>query len=64
MFAFLTTAVNFEGVTAFGFNADSVFSGMMSVIAANIAPILALMGLMLGAGWVVKYFRRARKGSI
>lgn len=48
----------------FGFDGVSVFNNMMSVISGNIAPILALMGLMLGAGWVIKYFKRARKGSI
>lgn len=64
MFSFLTSGILFEGSSAFGFTADTVFSNMMSVITANIAPILTLMGLMLGAGWVIKYFRRARKGSI
>lgn len=48
----------------FGFDGISVFNNMMSVISGNIAPILTLMGLMLGAGWVIKYFKRARKGSI
>lgn len=48
----------------FGFNASTVFNNMMTVISANIAPIMGLMGVMLGAGWVIQYFRRARKGSI
>ena len=57
----------FEGETAnvnFGLDATSVFNQMMSVISGNIVPILGLMGLMLGAGWVIKYFRKARNGSI
>lgn len=58
LFAETTANVNF------GFDGVSVFNNMMSVISGNIAPILALMGLMLGAGWVIKYFKRARKGSI
>lgn len=56
-----------EGETAsvnFGFDGVTVFNNMMSVITGNIVPILTLMGLMLGAGWVIKYFKRARKGSI
>ena len=48
----------------FGFDAAAVISGMFSVIKDNIGPILTLMGITLGAGWVVKYFKRARKGSI
>lgn len=71
MFNFMNTLLGsvfaFEGETAaydFGLDAASVVSGMLNVIKANIGPILALMGLMLGAGWVIKYFRKARKGSI
>lgn len=59
--------VLFEGTTAnpnFGFDGITVFNNMMTVISANIVPILTLMGLMLGAGWVIKYFKAARKGTI
>ena len=42
------------GGYSFGFDAAAVVSGMFSVITANIGPILALMGITLGAGWVVK----------
>lgn len=52
------------GGYSFGFDASAVVSGMFSVITANIGPILALMGITLGAGWVVKYFKHARKGKI
>lgn len=48
----------------FGFDPVSVVTGMFSVITQNIAPILTLMGITLGAGWVVKYFKHARKGKI
>ena len=48
----------------FGFDAVAVVTGMFSVIKDNIGPILALMGITLGAAWVVKYFKHARKGSI
>ncbi len=63
----LGSFVSAEGTTAnpnFGFDGVTVFNQMMTVISANIVPILTLMGLMLGAGWVIKYFRKARKGSI
>ena len=52
------------GGYSFGFDAAAVVSGMFSVITANIGPILSLMGITLGAGWVVKYFKHARKGKI
>lgn len=63
----LSSLVVLEGETAnvnFGLNATTVFNQMMSVISGNIVPILTLMGLMLGAAWVIKYFKKARKGSI
>lgn len=66
MVAHLLTIARETGATGyqFGFDAAAVVSGMFSVITANIGPILALMGITLGAGWVVKYFRHARKGKI
>lgn len=63
----LSSIVVLEGETAnvnFGLDATTVFNQMMSVISGNIVPILTLMGLMLGAAWVIKYFKKARKGSI
>jgi hypothetical protein len=63
----IDTMVHLEGETAsvdFGLDAVQVFNQMMSVIKGNIVPILTLMGLMLGAAWVIKYFKKARKGSI
>lgn len=63
----IDTMVHLEGETAnvnFGLDATTVFNQMMSVISGNIVPILTLMGLMLGAAWVIKYFKKARKGSI
>lgn len=63
----LRSIISFETATPnpdFGLDGASVFNNMMTVIKGNIAPILLLMGLMLGAGWVIKYFRKARKGSI
>ena len=48
----------------FGFDPATVVTGMFSVITQNIAPILTLMGITLGAAWVVKYFKHARKGKI
>ncbi|MBF1117537.1 MAG: hypothetical protein HXL58_01655 [Solobacterium sp.] len=53
-----------SGGYSFGFDAMSVVSGMFSVIKENIGPILTLMGITLGAAWVVKYFKHARKGKI
>lgn len=49
---------------SFGFDATTVITGMFAVISQNIVPILTLMGITLGAGWVVKYFKHARKGKI
>lgn len=60
----LTIARDAPSGYQFGFDAGPVVSGMFSVITANIGPILALMGITLGAGWVVKYFKHARKGKI
>lgn len=63
----LSSLIMLEGETAnvtFGLDATTVFNQMMSVISGNIVPILTLMGLMLGAAWVIKYFKKARKGSI
>lgn len=48
----------------FGFDPATVVTGMFSVITQNIGPILTLMGITLGAAWVVKYFKHARKGKI
>lgn len=48
----------------FGFDATTVVTGMFAVISQNIVPILTLMGITLGAAWVVKYFKHARKGKI
>jgi len=48
----------------FGLNAATVFNGMMSVIKANLVPILTLMGLAIGAAWVVKYFNHAKNGRM
>lgn len=65
--SFFTSIVSKESASPdpnFGMDTVTVFNNMMAVIKANIAPILILMGLMLGAGWVIKYFRKARKGSI
>lgn len=53
-----------SGGYSFGFDAMSVVSGMFSVIKENIGPVLTLMGITLGAAWVVKYFKHARKGKI
>lgn len=47
-----------------GLNAATVFNGMISMVSANIIPILTLMGLALGMGWVVQYFNSARKGRL
>lgn len=49
---------------SFGFDAATVVTGMFAVIGQNIVPILTLMGITLGAAWVVKYFKHARKGKI
>lgn len=49
---------------SFGFDPTTVVTGMFAVISQNIVPILTLMGITLGAGWVVKYFKHARKGKI
>ena len=62
----LGTITHLEGETAnvnFGLDATTVFNQMMSVISGNIVPILTLMGLMLGAAWVIKYFKKARKAD-
>ena len=64
MVAHLLTIAREASSYQFGFDAAAVVSGMFSVITANIGPILALMGITLGAGWVVKYFKHARKGKI
>ena len=67
MIAHLITIARDAGAAggySFGFDVAAVVSGMFSVITANIGPILALMGITLGAGWVVKYFKHARKGKI
>ena len=67
LLALVSGLVHLEGETAnvnFGLDATTVFNQMMSVISGNIVPILTLMGLMLGAAWVIKYFKKARKGSI
>lgn len=44
--------------------AAEVTKGFFQVIADNILPILGLMGIMLGVTWVLKRFRKARKGSV
>lgn len=66
MVTYALVPVLFEGTVNgnFGLDATSVFNGMMQIISSNIAPILTLMGLMLGAGWVIKYFKKARHGTM
>lgn len=64
MIAHLLTVAREASGYEFGFDAAAVVSGMFSVIKANIGPVLALMGITLGAAWVVKYFKHARKGKI
>lgn len=64
MIAHLLTIAREASGYQFGFDAAAVVTGMFSVIKDNIGPILALMGITLGAGWVVKYFKHARKGKI
>lgn len=54
-----------DGITYdVGLNAATVFNGMIAMVSANIIPILTLMGLALGMGWVVQYFNSARKGRL
>lgn len=62
----LATIAREGGATGyqFGFDPATVVTGMFSVITQNIGPILTLMGITLGAAWVVKYFKHARKGKI
>lgn len=64
MIAHLLTIARDTSSYTFGFDAAAVVGGMFSVIKDNMGPILALMGITLGAGWVVKYFKHARKGKI
>lgn len=47
-----------------GLDASSVFSGLLSVLSANIVPILTLMGLALGLRYVLTGFNKAKKGKI
>lgn len=64
MIAHLITIAREASSYQFGFDAAAVVAGMFSVIKDNMGPILALMGITLGAGRVVKYFKHARKGKI
>lgn len=65
MLAHLLTIARETGTGySFGFDASTVVTGMFAVIGQNIVPILTLMGITLGAAWVVKYFKHARKGKI
>jgi hypothetical protein len=64
MIAHLLTIAREGSGYQFGFDATAVVTGMFSVIKDNMGPILALMGITLGAAWVVKYFKHARKGKI
>lgn len=47
-----------------GLDASTVFNGMITLVRTNIVPILTLMGLALGMGWVIQYFNSARKGRL
>lgn len=47
---------------SFNFNAPLIFNGMMDVIGDNIVPIMTLLGIMMGAKWTWRYFRKAAKG--
>lgn len=47
-----------------GLDAPTVFNGMLTMVRTNIVPILTLMGLALGMGWVIQYFNSARKGRL
>lgn len=47
---------------SFNFNPELIFNGMMDVIGDNIVPIMTLLGIMLGAKWTMRYFKKAAKG--
>lgn len=64
MFNLVNVIMAEAGTYGLGLDGTTLFANMIAVIKDNIAPILALMGLALGAGWVIKYFRKARKGGI
>lgn len=64
MVAHLLTIARETSGYQFGLDAATVVTGMFAVISQNIVPILTLMGITLGAAWVVKYFKHARKGKI
>lgn len=55
----------FEGETyGLGLTATDVTGGFFQVISQNITTVLGLMGIMLGVTWILKRFRKARKGSL
>lgn len=57
--------VFFEGTSyAIGLDAASVFGGLLSVLTQNIAPIMTLMGLVLGLKYVMRAFKAASKGKV
>lgn len=55
-----------EGDPSYSLNlsAAEVTNGFFKVISDNILAVLTLMGIMLGVGWILKRFRKARKGSV
>lgn len=57
-----------EGTTSsdysLGLSFQEVVSGVFGVVKANMLPILGLMGVMLGVYLAIRFFRKAKKGSI
>jgi hypothetical protein len=39
-------------------------TGFFGVIASNIVPILGVLALMLGVGWVTRHLGKATKGRV